>query len=165
MKHIAPRPRLVSAGMGALFALLLHILVWLCFSAAWLIECYAAVVLGPVCILIIGLIALVVIRSLPPERTTFYAVLLLVHILLSALSLAGGELLMEALQRAVGLRFPVNSPDGNLNFLYFLLVWLLLAVGMGILQFLFVAFFAIFGIRDAQRAVTDRVPKEKKGHK
>ena len=151
------RPHVASAGMAALFAVLLHTLVWLSFSAAWLVESYA-----PVCLMIIGLIVLTVIKSMAPERVTFFAALLLAHILLSSLSLVCGELLMEVLQRATGPHVPFDSPEGDLSFLYFLLVWLLLAVGMGILQFLFAV---IFLVRDALRATMGYVPKKRKTDK
>ena len=156
------RPHVASAGMAALFAVLLHTLVWLSFSAAWLVESYAAVVIAPICLMIIGLIVLTVVKSMAPERVTFFAALLLAHILLSSLSLVCGELLMEVLQRATGPHVPFDSPEGDLSFLYFLLVWLLLAVGMGILQFLFAV---IFLVRDALRATMGYVPKKRKTDK
>ncbi|MBQ9152022.1 MAG: hypothetical protein IJX72_07205 [Clostridia bacterium] len=161
--HTPLRAHIASAGMGALYAVLLHLAVWLGFSAASIAVPangnHLPIIIVPVCVMLIGLIAFVVVKSLPPEAMTFYAVLLLVHILVSALFLACGGLLMDALQSLKGEIPPVDSPEGNLSWLYFILVWLILALGQGILLFLLAV---IFTVRDALRKTMGYIPKEKK---
>ncbi len=161
--HTPFRSHLVSAGIGTLYALLLHLAVWFGYGGA-----YVAVpengnhlpkILVPACIMLVGLIIFVVIRSLTSESLTFYGAVLLTHILLSLLFLGIGGYLMDALQSIKGEVPPVDSPDGDLSWIYALVNWILLAVGMGLLLFLLSV---IFTVRDALRKAMGHIPKEKK---
>lgn len=159
------RAHAVSAGLGALYAACLCLAVWVAFALTYLATpangAYTAVVLVPVCVMLIGLIVFVVVKSIPPEALTFYGVLLLTHILLAILFAHLARPVTAWLDGLRGIAPPAGelSPDGNLNGFYFLLNWIFLTVGMGTLLFILsVAFY----LRDVLRKVMGYLPKEKK---
>lgn len=159
------RAHAASAGMGMLYSLLLHLAVWVSLSV-----CHLAIpdngnhlpkLIVPVCIMLAGLILFIVIKSAAVEPLTFYGFLLLTHILLALLMSRCIQPLANWLDALRGITPPPagEMPDGNLNGFYFMLHWVLLTIGMGILLFvLSVAFY----LRDVLRGVMGYIPKEKK---
>ena len=159
------RAHAASAGMGVLYSLLLHLAVWVSLSV-----CHLAIpangdhlpkLFVPACIMLVGLVIFIVIKSAAAEPLTFYGVLLLTHILLALLMAQCIQPLADWLDALKGITPPPadEMPDGNLNGFYFMIQWVLLAVGMGILLFILsVAFY----LRDVLRGVMGYIPKEKK---
>lgn len=159
------RAHAVSAGMGALYSLLLHLAVWVSLSVCHLVipsnGNHLPKFFVPACIMLVGLIVFIVIKSAAVEPLTFYGVLLLTHILLAVLMAPCIQPLADLLDAVKGITPPLDAdlPDGNLNGFYFMLHWVLLTVGMGVLLFvLSVAFY----LRDILRRVMGHAPKDKK---
>lgn len=154
------RLHLVSAGMAMGYLLALHLLLWLSVSVTYLAVPTSGIpyIVVPSAVLLVGLIAFIRIKSLPPERITFYVALLVGHILLSMLFLTLSGSLIDWLGSLRGVPAP-DSPDGDLSSLYFLLAWVLLAPGMGLLFFILAVAFLL---RDALRQVMGDTHREKK---
>lgn len=159
------RAHAVSAGMGALYSLLLHLAVWVSLSVCHLVipsnGNHLPQFFVPICVMIVGLIVFIVIKTAAVEPLTFYCVLLLTHILLAVLMAQCIQPLADWLDALKGITPPPDAhlPDGNLNSFYFMIHWVLLTIGMGILLFvLSVAFY----LRDVLRGVMGYIPKEKK---
>jgi hypothetical protein len=151
--------------MAALYAVLLHIAVWLAFGAVYLLTpeggSHTAVLVVPACVMVIGLIVFAVIQSAMPEKLTFYASVLLAHVLLALFLSSCEELLVGGLQALKGISPPAESSGGNeySTGFYFTFNWLNLTLGAGGMQFLLAV---IFVVRDALRAAMGYIPKKKK---
>ncbi len=159
-ENTAVRAHLASAGIAGGYALGLHLLVWLSYVVAYLASggwslVISATLLGAI---IIGIIGFFIIKRLAPERVTFYASLLLCHILLALVFLPVGGPLIGVLQEAAGIVL-TGAPEENFDGLFFLADWLILAVGMGLFFFLAGV---ISLVREALRRAWGTVPKEKK---
>lgn len=155
------RPHLRSAGMGAIYSFLLHLGVWVSLSACYLAVPYNGnhlpLIILPLCVMLLGLIAFVLLKSAAVEPLTFYGVLLLVHFLMAMLISPHIQSLANCLDSLKGLP-PGSSPEGNFNTFYFLLNGGLLTFGMGGLLFLLSTAFLI---RDILRGVMGFIPKER----
>lgn len=153
------KDHLRSARMALLYSFFVHVTVWLAVSVVFLSAPASgmAYMVVPALLVIVGLIVFTVLKSRPTEKLTFYASLLIFHILLSMLALAVDEPLMRLLRSLRGTA--AVGPEATLDGLYFLYAWVVLAVGMGVLLFVLAVAFLV---RDALRETMGYRPREKK---
>ncbi len=156
------RPHLLSAGMAGGYSLLVHLAMWLAISLIYISNPtdgmpYIAVWVAT---LLVSIGLLILVRSFPPEKVTFYVSLLIGHILLSLLFLLAASPLIAWLD---GLRNaaqpPVDSPDGDLEALYFVFTWIFVTPAMGTVYFL-AAIISL--VRTLWRRKMGYVPKPKR---
>jgi hypothetical protein len=98
-----------------------------------------------------------VIQSAMPEKLTFYASVLLAHVLLALFLSSCEELLVGGLQALKGISPPAESSGDNeySTGFYFTFNWLNLTLGAGGMQFLLAV---IFVVRDALNAFLAMLP-------
>ena len=157
------RDHAASAGMGVLYSLLLHLAVWVSLSVCRLAVPYngnhLSLLLVPVCVMVVGLIVFIIIRYSAAEPLTFYGILLLTHILLAILMAECIQPLADWLDSLQGIAPSpgIEMPDGNLNGFYFMIHWVLLAVGMGTILFVLSVIFCL-------RRAMGHIPENKTDH-
>ncbi len=161
------RSHSVSAGIAGLYVLMVHVAVYASFAVAYLLGGGTGLgtIVAPLSTMIVGLVVFFIIKTFPTERVTFYVTLLIGHIALSALFVCTEKLfadsMIHALQQAVGIVL-TGQPEENYDGLALLLIWLFLALGMGLFYFLAAV---VSLVRAELRRVMGYVPKEKKNRK
>lgn len=136
-------PHLRAVGLAAGYMLILHLFMWLGVAAVflWTPSSWIPYLIVPPAILSVGVIGFLIVRIFPEQKITFYSALLITHLLLSLLFLTLENPIFSALR---GWR---GTPDvANLDSLYFLYAWVVLAVGMGIVFFVLSIAFALYDV-------------------
>lgn len=135
MTHLQPTGKhthLRSAVTAAVYVLGLHLIMWLSYIVVYLLTegWLLFILIALLASIVIGIIGFFVVRRMPCRRLSFYASLLVCHILLSAVTLLCGEVLIAALQRAVGIVL-TGQPEENFDGVFYLVDWLIFSLGMG----------------------------------
>lgn len=163
MNQSCLRPSLGSAAIGAGYALGLHLMVWIALSVAYLAVPsngnHAPLLIAPAAVMTVGVLLFVYIKSLPVKPWCFYIAFFVAHILLAVLFFAVSTPWIELLQAVKGFVPPAGEPEANLDFLYFLLIWVLLAVGVGAILFVLTVAFLV---RDHLRSLYGAPPRRRK---
>ncbi len=135
------RGHLVSGGMATIYALAFHLLYTAVFPIVYLIQggAFGYMVMVHISVLLIGLIVFFILCCLPTERLTFYIVLMIAHILFSALFWLLSEPLLvpmiDRLQDAVGIEL-TGQPEENFDALYLFAAEVIMQIFVGLFYFL-----------------------------
>ncbi len=135
------RAHVMSAVWAAGYALSLHLVYLAVFPIMYLIQggAWGATVIADLIMIVLFLVVFFVIRRFPAEHLTFYAVLLLCHIALSALFWALAEpvfgSMIHALQDKVGIQL-TGQPEENFDGVYLLIKEVLMQVIFGLVFFM-----------------------------
>ncbi len=163
----ATRRHLVSATVAAVYAFILHILYFAAFPIIYLLQggAFGSMVIVQLAIILLGIIAFLILRRFPAERLTFYMVLLVVHIALTALFWALAEPVISpmitALQDKVGIVL-TGQPEENFDGIYLLVSEVLMQVFLGLFYvFAMLVSLVCEGIRQARGTVPRKNETEK----